>query len=150
MNAAVIRRFAARFAAVTVPLAAAVTIVAAPAQARVGPPTIGVPSAPTMTITIREIFLVGFDVCVSGTTTAPGSWSATVDGVRSDGSTISLSAPASYGTVYSPGCLAVRENGTASGEWTVRFTFVRDGVAYARAGGGSWDPFTYEHSWDTA
>ncbi len=150
MNAATIRRFAGRLAAITVPLVTAVTLAAAPAEARIPTPTATVPTAPTMTITIREMFLVGFDVCISGTTTTPGTWSANVEGARSDGSVIALSAPTLYGNVYSPGCFQVLENGAAAGEWTIRFTFVRGGVVYARVGGGSWDPFTHEHSWDTA
>ena len=98
----------------------------------------------------RHSSRVGFKVCVSGTSAAPGAWTADVDGVRSDGSLINLAAPPHYGTVYSPPCLDVLEHGTAVGEWTMRLAMSRGGVTYARAAGGTWDPETGEHSWDTA
>lgn len=146
-----LRRTAARIAAITLPAAAVVTLLGAPAQAKLNEPAIlSTPvAAPSLTITVVEIPATGFRVCVNGTSATPGEWAFDVDGFRSDESLIQHSA-SGYGTTFNPPCYTVTEDGTVAGEWHVLLSHTRANVTYARGGGGTWDLQTGEHSWDTA
>jgi hypothetical protein len=140
----------------TVAAAATVTLcVAAPAHAAPGangaPPPVTLSgatwAAPQLSLRITELPRFGFHVCGIGTSALAGTWRMDVTGARSTGTSIAVSATGDGNTFDE--CVDVTEDGAPSGEFEVTFAYTGGGRVYARAGGGTWDLFSGEHSWDT-
>ena len=143
------RRLTTRAAVITAPIVVSAALATTPATAGFVTPSL---VAPQMQLQILDVPGVGFHVCAYGSTTAPTAYQLSVTGQRSDGTTINLST-GYHGTSWRSGNrLQVTENLAPAGNFTATYTITatstnRAGIA---TGGGTWDPYTGEHSWDTA
>lgn len=111
--------------------AAAVLLAAMPAHANAGT---------SLHVNVQS-GLGSMSVCVSGTASVLGDFEVTIEGVRSNGTRISVSASGLNRTSWAPSCFTINKLGTSYGDFAVAFTFTSgiasadDNVAY---GVGGW------------